>query len=311
VVVVTEGSPYVNVGNDPSTTVSERIQGFSGMSKPGIIQAGEAVIYPSPEGLVAIGPNGVELITWDVMTPDYWYDTYYPASIRAYYWQGKYIGFYTRTDSTTAGFIFDLKTKDLTDLDFYASAGYYDKVDGTLYLVVSGQIVCFREELYDKLTLDVAPGIFWINGQIIVGQTSHATATVVNCVDPVTGLIYNVENVTGTFISGEVIGPDSTHTADQGAGYPVYLSRYRTLTYTTKRFRTNKGTFRLVKALSDQYPVTVDIVYPKIPIAIHVVADDDAPQRIKPYLTDEVELKIHGKGASIVFLASTMEEFPL
>lgn len=310
VVVTTEGTPYVNVGNDPANTVSERIQGFACMSKQGLVQAGEVVIYPSPEGLMAIGPTGVELISWEIITPDQWYETYAPDSIKAFYWQGKYIGFYNRgtvPDNTMAGFIFDLKTKDLIDLDFYASAGYYDKVDGTLYLVVDNEIVCFNEETQDYLELDVAPTTSWYPGEIIVGATSNATATVIGME---TTLKYAVKDVTGTFELGEVIGVD-TNTADQGAAHPIFTSKVRTLIYTTKRNRMPLGCFGVVKVLSDQYPVDLDIVYPKIPIALHVDIPDSEPVRIRTHLVDEVEVKIHGLGVSMIFLASTMEELPV
>jgi len=309
IVVLTEGIPYLNVGNDPSNTVTERVQGFKCLSKTGIVQAGEAVIYPSPEGLVAIGPGGSELITWDVLTPDDW-SNYAPETIKAYYWQGKYVAFYTRgtaPHNTMAGFIFDLKTKDLVPLDFYASAGYYDKADGTLYLVEDDEIVCFAESENDLLELDVAPATVFGVGQIIVGETSRATATVVTAESSTR---YYVKDCTGTFILGEVVGV-GLNTADQGALYPVLTPRDRTLVYETKRYRVSMGAFSLVKVLAELYPVDVDIIYPKIPRALHVTVVSDKPQRMKAILTDTVEVKIHGKGLSIIFLASAMEEFPV
>jgi hypothetical protein len=205
VVVTTEGTPYVNVGNDPANTVSERVQGFACMSKEGIVQAGEVVIYPSPEGLVAIGPTGVELITWEIITPEQWYETYAPATIKAFYWQGKYIGFYDRGVSpfnTQAGFIFDLKTKDLIELDFYATAGYYDKVDGTLYLIVDEEIVCFNEEITGNLEVSQAPDPAWSPDEVVVGETSLVEATIVSVISPTA---YEITDATGVFIIGEVI----------------------------------------------------------------------------------------------------------
>jgi hypothetical protein len=309
VVVLTEGTPYVNVGNDPANTVTERVHGFSCMSKKGKVQAGEVVVYPSPEGLMAIGPSGPELITWEVITPDQWFATYNPSSINAYYWQGKYIGFYTRgtgVDYVEAGFIFDLKTKDLINLDFYARAGFYDKVDGTLYLVVDGDIVAFNEESRDFLELNVPPSTPFAAGEIIVGATSHATATVIEMV--VTNF-YAVESCTGTFIPGEVVGVGA-NTADQTGIYPIFTSKNRTLLYKTKRQRFPLGTFGAIKVLSDTYPVDIDVIFPKIPLALHVDIPDSEPVRLKTYLVDEVEVLVHGLGVSIVYLASTLGEFP-
>lgn len=140
IVVLTEGQPYLCIGNDPSNTVMERMDlGFSCLSKRGRIQAGEIVVYPCAEGLAAIGPGASGIVTEEVIDPDRWIQKYQPSTIHAYYWQGKYVGFY----GGTGGFVFDLKTKDLVDLDFYATAGFYDKTDGTLYLLADGEIVKF------------------------------------------------------------------------------------------------------------------------------------------------------------------------
>jgi hypothetical protein len=50
-----------------------------------------------------------------------------------------------------SGFIFDPKTKDFVDLDFNATAGYYDPPTGTLYLVIDGDIVAFSEGLFNRI----------------------------------------------------------------------------------------------------------------------------------------------------------------
>jgi hypothetical protein len=141
VVVLTEGQPYLAIGNDPANVVMERMElGFSCLSKRGKIQAGEVVVYPCAEGLAGVGPGASGLVTEEVIDGDRWIQKYLPSTIHAYYWQGCYVGFY----GGTGGFIFNLKTKDLVDLDFYATAGFYDKTDGTLYLLVDGEIVKFQ-----------------------------------------------------------------------------------------------------------------------------------------------------------------------
>ncbi|MDD5523663.1 MAG: hypothetical protein PHV90_00335 [Smithella sp.] len=132
--VLTSGIPYLAVGSDPSNVVMETMDlGYSCMSKRGIIQAGDIIVYPCPEGLAAIGPGVREIITEGVMTRQDWQRLYNPETINAYFWEGKYIGFY-ESNGIKAGFMFDIKSKDLTDLTFYAAAGYRDKGTGTLYL---------------------------------------------------------------------------------------------------------------------------------------------------------------------------------
>lgn len=140
IVVLTEGQPYLAIGNDPSNVVMERMDlGFSCLSKRGKVQAGEVVVYPCAEGLAAVGPGVSGIITEKYIDGDRWVQKYLPSTIHAYYWQGCYVGFY----GGTGGFIFDLKTGDLVDLDFYATAGFYDKTDGTLYLLIGGEIMKF------------------------------------------------------------------------------------------------------------------------------------------------------------------------
>ncbi len=140
IVVTTEGQPYIVVGTDPSNVVPERVEpGFASMAKRGTVDAGEIVLYPTPEGLAVIGPAVRDLLTKDVISDEQWTADYSPATISAFYWGGKYVGFY----GGTKGFIFDPVTKDLVDLDFYATAGCYDKSTGTLYLVIGGNIVSF------------------------------------------------------------------------------------------------------------------------------------------------------------------------
>ena len=141
IVVLTDGQPYLAIGNDPSNVVMERMDlGFSCLSKRGKIQAGEVVVYPCAEGLAAVGPGVSGIVTEEVISQDEWLRDYSPSTIHAYYWQGHYVGFY----GGIAGFLFDLKTKDLVSLDFYATAGFYDKTDGTLYLLIDGEIVKFQ-----------------------------------------------------------------------------------------------------------------------------------------------------------------------
>jgi hypothetical protein len=144
IVVVTEGQPYLAVGNDPSNIVMEKMDiGFSCMSKRGLIQAGDIIAYPSPEGLVVIGPQTFAVVTKPLMTMQQWQANYYPTTISAYYWEGKYVGFYNGGGGHQAGFIYDFKTGEFIDIDLYATAGFHDKTDGRLYLQVGNNIVKF------------------------------------------------------------------------------------------------------------------------------------------------------------------------
>lgn len=198
VVVLTEGQPYLAIGNDPSNVVMERMDlGFSCLSKRGKVQAGEVVIYPCAEGLAGVGPGSSGIITADYIDADQWVQKYAPDTIHAYYWQGKYVGFY----GGTGGFTFDLKTGDLVDLDFYATTGFYDKTDGTLYLLVSGEIVKFTggassreiDYLSKKFTfphtcfgaIKVLANTYPLNVDVIYRSIPYTVALTVESADPI------------------------------------------------------------------------------------------------------------------------------
>jgi hypothetical protein len=236
IIVLTEGQPYIAVGNDPANVVMERIElALSCVSKRGVVDFGEFVLYPSPQGLAMVGPSARDLLTKDLMIAEEWTALFNPSTISAYYWQGKYVGFYTLTNGAKAGFLFDPKTMDLVDLDFYATAGYHDKATGTLYLIVGGNIVSFS-----------------------------------------------------------------------GA------NTYRDTDYLSKKFKFKMGGYGCAKVLATSYPVTLDIIYRKIPFAVGLAVASDEPVRLPTYLVDECEIRIYGsKEVSAVLLASTMEEFPV
>lgn len=135
VAVLTSGKPYLAVGSHPSNVIMEDMDlGYSCMSKRGTVQAGDVVIYPSTEGLVAIGPSIREVLTADILSREDWVNIYNPSSITAFYWEGHYVAFYSN-GRRNYGFIFNIKTRELTDLTFYATAGYRDPGTGLLFLV--------------------------------------------------------------------------------------------------------------------------------------------------------------------------------
>lgn len=135
VTVLTSGDAYLAVGTHPSNVVMERMDlGYANMSKRGTVQAGDIVIYPSPEGLAVIGSSVRDLITKDIMGRKDW-EQYNPSSILGFYWDGHYVGFYDR-GGKKGGFMLNLATLEFTDLSFYAKAGFYEKGSGILFLLV-------------------------------------------------------------------------------------------------------------------------------------------------------------------------------
>jgi hypothetical protein len=230
IIVLTEGNPYGVVCNDPSTTVMEKLEGgLSCVSKVSIVQVPTIgiVAYASPEGIMVIGNDGAKLATAGIFTKEEWNDIYNPSTINAFYWQGKYIGFFTN-GSQLAGFMFDISTGEWVDLDFYATAGYHDPVDGSLFLVINGVIVSFSSSddlrtlnWLSKRFLTLPVNLSWIkiigsvypvNVDIILRDIPMTLSVVVNNRNPVrfgmTGLTTSFEvrincatQISGMFLS--------------------------------------------------------------------------------------------------------------
>lgn len=139
-VVLTRGSPYIMYGSDPGTIVSRKSElPEACVSKRGIVSMAGGVIYPSPNGLVLIGPSGGRVLTDGIIDKEFW-QSLIPESISAYQYDGRYIGFYD--NGTPAGFQFDPSdgNQPFSMLEAYALAGYNDLVRDALYLNVGGEI---------------------------------------------------------------------------------------------------------------------------------------------------------------------------
>jgi hypothetical protein len=106
-IVGTKGSPYLVTGSDPRSMSAIKIEAAQAcLSKTSLVDMGPYVIYAGPEGLVAAAGTDVQVITEGLITPDQWQSTYYPSTINATLWKGRYLAFYN-TGSGYGGFIFD------------------------------------------------------------------------------------------------------------------------------------------------------------------------------------------------------------
>ena len=147
--VTTTGKPLLVSGTDPSAMgMTEIDANLPNANKKSLVDMGQYAIYSSPDGLVSVSGNGVSNITEQIFTRDQWQD-YYPSNIEAYEYEGKYIAFtFDGTDNATKkGFIFDPRggKNAFVNLDFYATAGYNDRVNDILYLVINGDLKAFAQ----------------------------------------------------------------------------------------------------------------------------------------------------------------------
>ncbi|MBO9492068.1 hypothetical protein J7384_17030 [Endozoicomonas sp. G2_1] len=147
VIVGTEGNPYIFSGVSPDNISSIKLEEKQSCeSKRSMVDMGDYVIYASPDGLVAAGASGTQLITEQIIRYDQWQAKYKPSTIHASHFEGKYIGFY----DNSAGFIFDPQTQTLVDLDFYAQAAHNDLKQDRLYLVINDNLESWSTNHTDR-----------------------------------------------------------------------------------------------------------------------------------------------------------------
>ena len=179
VVALTAGLPGAVTFTDPVNSVPEKLDsGYSCSSSASIVDMLTYFMYASSEGLIAIGPGMPgRVVTEELFSRQDW-QAYQPDTIAGYMWEGKYLGFYG-TGGTAAGFMFDPASKNWTDLDFYATAGYRDPNSGILYLQVGGNLVSFA-------TATVAPrNMDWKSGWKLTKMTSFGAIKVLALAYPV------------------------------------------------------------------------------------------------------------------------------
>lgn len=144
-VVGTNSYPVKLVGTDPSSLQSVPLAAFpqACVSKRSMISAFGGVVFASSDGLCYVGSDGYAILTADLFTPSQWRDRFNPSSIHAYYYRGRYIGFYDLGNGTKGSFIFDKSSKvqPFSTCSIYADSGYFDVGRGALFLNVGGALV--------------------------------------------------------------------------------------------------------------------------------------------------------------------------
>lgn len=139
-VVGTTGDPYLFTGVSPANIASQRLEiAQACVSKSSMVNIGMAVIYAAPDGLVAVAPDGVTMITAGIIEPHAWKQMLDPSTIKAFRYESKYIAVHS-----TGAFIFDPVSKDLRRLSESWSAGYTDPKDESLYFVKGDKVVKFQ-----------------------------------------------------------------------------------------------------------------------------------------------------------------------
>jgi hypothetical protein len=137
-VVGTTGVPYLMQGSDPSAILDVPLNSKqSCVSAKSMVSMDGYALYASPDGLVLVDGTEVILATRGTHDRDDW-QAISPETIRAFYWERRYVAFYEITPGVTfGGFIFDpAGGKNLyTTHDQWYENGWSDLEDDTLYLL--------------------------------------------------------------------------------------------------------------------------------------------------------------------------------
>lgn len=148
VAVLTTAYPFLLQGADPmamTPTKLEMPQACS--SKRGIIETGDGVLYPSPDGYVSIG-SSIDVVTKSLFSRDQW-AAFNPSSMESYLYNGRIYVLYNNgsrgtlcIDPTGQGAV--LTTMN-TNAFTAVTAAFYDANRDVMYQAQGGSIVRFDQ----------------------------------------------------------------------------------------------------------------------------------------------------------------------
>lgn len=136
VAVLTSGTPYIAQGIDPASMSMTRIdQNWPCLSKRGVVEAGDGVLWPCPQGLAFIGMGGVSLATLPFYTQREWTNEY-PATFSAAYHDNRYYAAAVTPSNTGSVLIFDRAGEaTITHSDWLLAGMWADPQTGLLYVI--------------------------------------------------------------------------------------------------------------------------------------------------------------------------------
>lgn len=139
-IVGTKGYPYLIQGASPSSMTAQKLSHLQQacISARSMVALDGLVLYASPDGLVGIGGDGGSVVTESLITREQWH-AMTPATLRAWYHEGKYIGL---TD--THAFVFDPKSGDFRQLTNRWDSAYLDMEQDALVIAKGTQLYHWR-----------------------------------------------------------------------------------------------------------------------------------------------------------------------
>jgi hypothetical protein len=142
VFVGTTGRPYLVSGSDAASLSEEVISSnVPCASAQSMVAIGGSVFYASPNGLALYESGKVTIVTKQIFDRAAW-QAYQPHTMRATEYDGRYLAFFTRADSSRGAIVFDYETRTVSELDQAADAvfgnedGVYALLGSTIYDVL-------------------------------------------------------------------------------------------------------------------------------------------------------------------------------
>ncbi|RLG37594.1 MAG: hypothetical protein DRO01_06995, partial [Thermoproteota archaeon] len=149
--VFTQQGAFICHASDPSSVYIEDIEGVPLPAFEGSVEAAlGGVVYPSEEGLIAVAPTGWQILTEPFYTKEQWralpYASFQVISIP------KELILWADTETEALLFGFHGGTNNLSVIDLQASALWYDRKEGNLYLASGTEIFEWEAERCRELT---------------------------------------------------------------------------------------------------------------------------------------------------------------
>jgi len=160
-VVCTQGYPATVTGAKPATcSFTKATTGEPCLSRGSIVSSPQGVIYASQNGLILVGPGGIQNVTEQLITKDEWTKDYAPQYLRAVRYQNGYLALRMPPLPTTRSAFFldptDLKVAltELTDFENIVAINV-DFWSGEVFPLKAGMI-----QRWDPPTNDLMP-VLW------------------------------------------------------------------------------------------------------------------------------------------------------
>lgn len=113
-VVCTEGFPATVTGAKPGiASFTKATTGEPAMSRGSIVSTPNGVLYASQNGLVLVGPGGIDNVTSKIITRDQWVKNFAPTNLRAVRFQNGYLALRDVADENTANSAFFVDPSEL------------------------------------------------------------------------------------------------------------------------------------------------------------------------------------------------------